>query len=84
MTVLLVLAFFVVLISMDYVVTRQRLAREAKALLTRLDLRSAKRPGRSETRFFVSDEPENFRVLGERFLGTPIQSVAKVGDHLNV
>jgi len=32
MTVLLVLAFFVVLISMDYVVTRQRLARESKAL----------------------------------------------------
>jgi glycine cleavage system H lipoate-binding protein len=34
MTVLLVLAFFVVLISMDYVVTRQRLARESKALAT--------------------------------------------------
>jgi glycine cleavage system H protein len=32
MTVLLVLAFFVILISMDYVVTRQRLARESKAL----------------------------------------------------
>jgi len=32
MTVLLVLAFFVVLISMDYVVTRRRLARESKAL----------------------------------------------------
>jgi len=32
MTVLLVLAFFVLLISMDYVVTRQRLARESKAL----------------------------------------------------
>jgi glycine cleavage system H lipoate-binding protein len=32
MTVLLVLAFFVVLITMDYVVTRQRLARESRAL----------------------------------------------------
>jgi glycine cleavage system H lipoate-binding protein len=32
MTVLLVLAFFVILISMDYVVTRHRLARESKAL----------------------------------------------------
>ena len=32
MTVLLVLAFFVVLISMDYVVTRQRLARESRTL----------------------------------------------------
>ena len=31
MTVLLVLAFFVILITMDYVVTRQRLAREARA-----------------------------------------------------
>jgi glycine cleavage system H lipoate-binding protein len=34
MTVLLVLAFFVVLITMDYVVTRQRLAREARAQAT--------------------------------------------------
>jgi len=32
MTVLLVLAFFVLLITMDYVVTRQRLARESRAL----------------------------------------------------
>jgi glycine cleavage system H lipoate-binding protein len=31
MTVLLVLAFFAVLITMDYMVTRQRLAREARA-----------------------------------------------------
>jgi len=34
MTVLIVLAFFVALITMDYLVTRQRLAREAKALAT--------------------------------------------------
>ena len=32
MTVLLVLAFFVALISMDYLVTRRRVAREAQAL----------------------------------------------------
>ena len=32
MTVLLVLAFFVALITMDYMVTRRRLARESKAL----------------------------------------------------
>jgi glycine cleavage system H protein len=32
MTVLLVLAFFVALITMDYVVTRRRLSREARAL----------------------------------------------------
>ena len=34
MTVLLVLAFFVALITTDYLVTRHRLAREAKALAT--------------------------------------------------
>ncbi len=34
-----------------------------------------------EVRFYVSDEPEPFRTLGERFLGTPIHSVAKIGDH---
>lgn len=33
------------------------------------------------TRFYVSDEPENFRTLGERFLGTAIASVAKVDEH---
>ena len=31
-------------------------------------------------RFFVSDEPEQFRTLGERFLGTAIASVAKVAE----
>jgi len=34
MTVLLVLAFFTVLITMDYIVTRQRMARESKAFAT--------------------------------------------------
>lgn len=34
MTVLIVLAFFVALITIDYMVTRQRLAREARALAT--------------------------------------------------
>lgn len=54
-------------------------AREAKNLLEKLKLKSASRE-RQETLFFVSDEPEQFRSLGERFLGRSIQSVAKVGD----
>ena len=35
---------------------------------------------RNELRFFVSDEPEQFRTLGERFLGSPIPCVNKVVD----
>ena len=58
-------------------------AKEARALLEKLKLLSHG-DGRSEgqTRFYVSDEPESFRVLGERFLGRSIQSVAKVADHV--
>ena len=54
-------------------------AREARLLLDRLELRGAAKRS-PETRFYVSDEPEPFRALGERFLGRPIASVAKVGD----
>lgn len=58
-------------------------AREARLLLGRLGLASPARRGRvSECRFYVSDEPEPFRTLGERFLGSPVRTVAKVGDHL--
>ena len=46
MTVLLVLAFFVALITMDYMVTRHRLAREAKALRCRRRPRGRARLGR--------------------------------------
>ncbi|HTL70273.1 MAG TPA: glutamate racemase [Candidatus Eisenbacteria bacterium] len=55
-------------------------AREAKELLGRGSLLAAKKKT-SDTRFYVSDEPEQFRNLGERFLGRPIASVAKIGDH---
>ncbi len=57
----------------------QETAKEAKALLSRLKLAN-RRKDQQSMRFYVSDEPEQFRVLGERFLGQAIQSVAKVGD----
>ena len=55
-------------------------AKEAKRLLEGLEIPAPRQKREQNIRFFVSDEPENFRVLGERFLGRPIQSVAKVGD----
>ena len=57
-------------------------AKEAKDLLAKLKISSRKKKNLQETRFYVSDEPEQFRVLGERFLGRPIHSVAKVGDYV--
>ncbi len=73
-------------------------AKEARELLRKLKQSSGKAksgrgmprlfdgvvPPRGGTSFYVSDEPEQFRVLGERFLGRPIHSVAKVGDHFFV
>lgn len=56
-------------------------AKEAKHLLDRLKLRAPARK-HSDTRFYVSDEPEPFRALGERFLECPVRQVTKVGDHL--
>ena len=56
-------------------------AKETKQLLVKLKLSSPKKRDQ-ETQFYVSDEPEQFRVLGERFLGQPIHSVAKVGDYI--
>ncbi|OIO38113.1 MAG: glutamate racemase [Candidatus Omnitrophica bacterium CG1_02_46_14] len=55
-------------------------AREVKTLLEKLNLGSRKKTNDQKTQFFVSDEPEQFRVLGERFLGQPIHSVAKIGN----
>ncbi|HXV19308.1 MAG TPA: glutamate racemase, partial [Candidatus Omnitrophota bacterium] len=68
--------------SVGLVNSAEETAKEAKALLERLELSSVKEKARQETQFFVSDEPEQFRVLGERFLGRSIHSVAKVGDHV--
>jgi len=54
---------------------------EETARQTRRFLGEAAVLNEPEVRFYVSDEPEPFRILGERFLGMPIHSVAKVGDH---
>jgi glutamate racemase len=58
-------------------------AREARKLLRRRKMDAgARRQG--DVRFYVSDEPEPFRVLGERFLERPIASVAKIGEHFRL
>ncbi|MBI3315858.1 MAG: glutamate racemase [Candidatus Omnitrophica bacterium] len=57
-------------------------AKEVRRLLTKLKAEAPRKKGNPETRFFVSDEPEQFRTLGERFLGRSITSVAKVGDYV--
>ncbi len=57
-------------------------AKEAAELLSKLNAQNQAQDTRSETQFYVSDEPEQFRVLGERFLGRPIPFVAKVGDYV--
>ncbi len=55
-------------------------AKEAKRLLIKMG-ESASRVKNPELQFYVSDEPEQFRALGERFLGKHIPSVAKVAEH---
>lgn len=57
-------------------------AKEAKDLLQKLEAQNTSKTAQ-ETQFYVSDEPEQFRVLGERFLGKPISFVAKVGDYVS-
>ena len=56
-------------------------SKEAKRLLLEMHLLNEGAKKSPQIRFYVSDEPEPFRSLGERFLGQPIHSVAKVGDH---
>ncbi len=51
---------------------------EARRVLKGLALASPDRRA-SNLKFYVSDEPEQFRTLGERFLGRSIAAVAKVG-----
>jgi glutamate racemase len=55
-------------------------AKEAKRLLSSLKLTCPARKKLPELRYFVSDEPEQFRTLGERFLGSSIACVAKVAE----
>ncbi len=68
--------------SVRLVNSAEETAKEARELLDKLGLTAGKSKGLQETRFYVSDEPEQFRTLGERFLGRSIHSVAKVGDHV--
>lgn len=56
-------------------------SREAREMLVSMKIACAHGKKAARTRFYVSDEPEPFRVLGERFLGQPIHQVAKVGDY---
>ncbi len=67
--------------NVQLVNSAEETAKEAKKLLVEMKLSSSGKKRSAQTRFYVSDEPEPFRALGERFLGQPIQSVAKVGDY---
>ena len=53
-------------------------AEEARKMLSGLNLAADGRPQGDGARFFVSDEPEHFRQMGERFFGRAIGSVVKV------
>ena len=55
-------------------------AKDAKRLMTKMKLANQTKTKSPDCRFFVSDEPEHFRTLGERFLGSSIPCVAKVSD----
>ena len=59
-------------------------AKEAKAILRRLGLNAPTRQNGGSVRFYVSDEPEQFRERGERFLGCSIRSIAKVADRFKL
>jgi glutamate racemase len=55
-------------------------AKEAKSILVSHGLESSKRKN-SEIKFFLSDEPRKFSLLGEKFLGRKIKLVKKIsGD----
>lgn len=53
-------------------------AAEVARLLTELGLRHAPREGRPRLRFIASDVPEQFRKVGQRFLGSAIDQVETV------
>ena len=55
-------------------------AKEAKRLMAKLKIAQGTASRSPALKFYVSDEPEQFRSLGERFLGTAIPSVAKVDE----
>ena len=51
-------------------------AKEVKTTLNRLSLENEKREG--EDQYFVSDEPENFKELGELFLGFELEDLQEI------
>jgi len=60
----------------------RRVALEARDLLDREELLRPPGNGPGRRRFIVTDEPERFKRLGERFLGRRITNVAKCRNHL--
>ena len=59
-------------------------AKEAGRLLLKMGIENPARMKSPQTHFYVSDEPEQFRALGERFLGRAIPSVAKISEHFSL
>lgn len=53
------------------------IAKEAKSILVTHGLEAGKRKS-GKIKFFLSDEPQKFSLLGEKFLGRKIKSVKKV------
>lgn len=66
-----------VLPGVELVNAARETAHEAAAVLNRMGAR-ASAGERHDLRLFVSDEPEHFRQMGERFFGRPIGSVVKI------
>ncbi len=52
-------------------------AKEAKRLIQTLGINSNSQPS-PERRFYVTDSPERFKRVGERFLGSEIKNIEKV------
>ena len=55
-------------------------AYKAREVLESLELIHRGKVSQNQVQYFVSDEPELFRPLGERFLGQPIESVECVSE----
>ena len=53
----------------------------AKSLLEQSGIQTRVTSEINQIQYFVSDEPQQFRKLGERFLGQKIHSVERVSDH---
>jgi glutamate racemase len=54
-------------------------AEQVKKMLCDMELRREELEETPNYGFYVSDDPEKFRILGERFLGHPIEAVQKLG-----